>query len=376
MTRSIDADGHVLEPPDLWAARIEPRYRDQALQVVWNDREEREEVIGEGRTILRRGIVGVGMAGSAFEAFRDFGRGVRYTSLLPGGFDPRERMKDMERHQIDVSVLYPSVGLFLGAIRDPKLAAAHCRVYNDWLAEYCGACPGRLVGVAAVPLQDAGEAAAEARRAIGRLGLRGAFVRPNPYNGRHLDSPDLDPFWAAMQDLEAPVALHPAGTPDMWGTCALFRDYSASINAFQHSMNFSFDDQFALSLLVGSGVLERFPRLQVAVLESGGGWLPHWFDRMDHFCEVWRWTVRHLKLRPSDYFRRQGYISFDPDERSLPAVAPIIGEERIVWASDYPHLDVTSPCIGAEVRETLRGLPERTQRMVLEENAVRLYGLG
>ncbi|MBI3744706.1 MAG: amidohydrolase [Chloroflexi bacterium] len=371
--KAVDADGHVLEPADLWMTRIERKHRDQAVRVVWNAEKQREEVAGEGRVILHRGVVGVGMAGQAFEAFREFGKGIRYASLAKGGFDPQARMQEMAKHQIEAGVLYPSVGLFLGALRDPALAAAHCRVYNDWLAEFCATHPEALYGVAALPLQDVEAAVIEARRAV-KLGLKGAFARPNPHNGRHLDSPAFDPLWSALQDIEMPLALHPAGTPDMWGTCTLFREYSTSIHPFQHSMNFSFDDQFAFSLLVGSGVLERFPRLKVAVLEAGGGWVPYWFDRMDHFCDVWRWNVPHLKHKPSEYFKRQCWVSFDPDERSLPAVASLIGEDRIVWASDYPHLDVTSPCIGAEVRETLSPLPKATRRAILWDNAARLYG--
>lgn len=97
---------------------------------------------------------------------------------------------------------------------------------------------------------------------------------------------------------------------------------------------------------------------------------------MDHFHEVWRWTTKHLSLKPSEYFKRQGYVSFDPDERSLPAVVDIVGSDRIVWASDFPHLDVTSECIGRDVRDNLRALVPKTQKRILSENAKSLYGIG
>ena len=372
---AIDADGHVLEPPDLWEKNLPKKLRDQAMRVVWNEEHQREELAVEGRIVLHRGVVGLGLAGRAFEDFKEFGKGIRYTSLTPAGFEPKARIEEHKKHRIDAAVLYPSVGLFLEAIRNPQLAAMHCRIYNDWIADYCSYDPERLIGVAAVPMQDVDEAVKEVTRAVRDLGLRGAFVRPNPCNGRHLDSPDFDPLWDALQELGVPVALHPSGTPDLWGACSLFRDYSRSIHAFQHSMNFSFDDEFAFSLLVGSGVLERFPRLKVAILESGGGWIPHWFDRMDHFHDVWRWTTKHLSLKPSEYFKRQAYISFDPDERSLPAVIDIVGKDRIIWASDFPHLDVTSDCIGRDVRENLKALSPKAQKLILSENAKSLYGL-
>lgn len=375
-TLAIDADGHVLEPPDLWEKNLPRKFKDQAMRVVWKDEHHRDELEAEGRTILHRGVVGLGLAGRAFEDFKEFGKGIHYTSLTKAGFEPGARIKEHAKHRIDAAVLYPSVGLFLEAIHSPQLAAAHCRVYNDWLADYCRYDPMRLIGVAAVPMQDVDEAVKEIKRAVGELGLRGAFVRPNPCNGRHLDSRDFDPLWDALQEMDVPLALHPSGTPDLWVTCSLFREYSRPIHALQHSMNFSFDNEFAFSLLVGSGVLERFPRLKVAILESGGGWIPHWFDRMDHFHEVWRWTTKHLSLKPSEYFKRQGCVSFDPDERSLPAVADIVGGDRIIWASDFPHLDVTSDCIGRDVRDNLRALAPKTQKRILSENAKSLYGVG
>jgi hypothetical protein len=105
----------------------------------------------DGRLLLPFGIVGVGMAGRAFD---DIGKGVRYSELMPGGFDPRARLVDMDAEGIDTAVLYPSIGLFLEAVEDPVLGEACCRVYNDWLADYCRAAPERLIGIAAVA--DAG----------------------------------------------------------------------------------------------------------------------------------------------------------------------------------------------------------------------------
>ncbi len=367
--KTVDADGHVIEPADLWERELPSSLREQGFRIRWNAETQQEEVYVEGRLLLPAGIVGVGLAG---RPFADVGKGVRYADLMPGGFDPRQRLVDMDREGIDVAVLYPSVGLFLEAIEEPRLAEACCRVYNDWLADYCRAEPARLVGVAAVPMQDVNAAVREMDRALDRLGLKGIFVRPNPCNGRALHDPYFDPLWAAAAEAGVPVGLHPSGAGDLPGALQGLR-LDAPIMG--HPTIFFVDNLVGFSHMVCGGVLQRHPRLQVVVLEAGGGWLGHWFDRFDHFARVYGWMAPELELRPSEYFKRQGYVSFDPDESTLPALLPAIGEDRIVWASDYPHLDATFPGVVRELEEHLAPLPPSAQRKIRGENASRLYGI-
>ncbi|TMB20704.1 MAG: amidohydrolase [Deltaproteobacteria bacterium] len=366
---TVDADGHVIEPADLWERELPPRFSARGFHIRWDAETEQEQVWAEERLLLPVGIVGVGMAGRPFE---DVGKGVRYAELMPGGTDPRQRLRDMDREGIDVAVLYPSVGLFLEAIEDAALAEACCRVYNDWLADYCRTDPRRLIGIAGLPLQDVGAAVREVRRAVGELGMRGVFVRPNPCRGRALHDRCFDPLWAAIAEAGVPVGLHPSGAGDLPGALQGLR-LDAPIMG--HPSIFFIDDLIGFSHLVCGGVLERHPRLTVAVLEAGGGWLAHWFDRFDHFAHVYGWMAPELGLRPSEYFKRQCYISFDPDETTLPLLAPVIGEDRIVWASDYPHLDATYPGVVRELEEQLARLPPAAREKVRGGNAARLYGL-
>ena len=214
MTRTIDADGHVIEPADLWVRELPASLRAQGFHVRWNADTRQEEVHLEGRCLLPVGIVGVGLAGRPFD---DVGKGVRYGELRPGGFDPARRLQDLDAERIDVAVLYPSIGLFLEAIEDPRLAEACCRVYNDWLADYCRADPRRLIGIAGIPLQDAAAAVREMQRAVGELGMKGVFIRPNPCNGRALHDAYFEPFWAACEEAGVPVGLHPSGAGDLPG---------------------------------------------------------------------------------------------------------------------------------------------------------------
>ncbi len=366
--KTIDADGHVIEPADLWERELPPSLRGRGFSVRWNPDSQQEEVYLDGRLLLPWGIVGVGLAGRPFD---DVGKGVRYSELMPGGFDPRRRLIDMDSEGIDVAVLYPSIGLFLEAIEDPALAEACCRVYNDWLADYCRAAPDRLVGIAAIPMQDVHAAARELQRAVA-LGMRGAFIRPNPCNGRALHDLYFDPFWAAAAEAGVPVGLHPSGAGDLPGALQGLR-LDAPIMG--HPSIFFIDAFIGFSHLVCGGVLERHPSLTVVVLEAGGGWLGHWFDRFDHFAHVYAWMTSDLTLKPSEYFKRQCYVSYDPDETTLPLLAPLIGEDRIVWASDYPHLDATFPGVVRELEEHLAKLSPSAQDKVRGANAARLYGL-
>src|SRR5207247_3738470 len=113
----------------------------------------------------------------------------------PGGFDPHARLKDLDLDGIDAAFLYPSIGLFSGAVQDPKLAAAMCRAYNRWLADYCTPYPDRLFGIAMLPMQSVDLAIEEMRFARKQLGMKGGFLRPNPYGGSMLHNQDYEPLW-------------------------------------------------------------------------------------------------------------------------------------------------------------------------------------
>jgi predicted TIM-barrel fold metal-dependent hydrolase len=371
--RYIDADGHALEPRDLWVKNLPPRFRADAVQVVWNPDTQYEMVVGEGRILLSAGVAAAGLANQPWD---DMARGIRYDGdqVAAGGFDPRARMTDMAKHGIDLSFVFPTLGLTVTGLRDPVLAQHHCRVLNDWIADYCSVVPNSLAGIATLPLQDIDLAAKEARRAVSDLGLRGVFIRPNPYGDRHLDSPKLDPLWRTIQELGVPVCLHPGGAKDMWG----FFDFAerfpvAPALAFGFPVAFGFDMQYAWTLMVGSGVFDRFPDLRVGLMETGGGWMAHWLVRTDHMYDTYSWAQPRLEMRPSEYFRRNGHICFDPDEQTLPATAAIVGVENILWASDYPHQDLRSECVRDELDATLEPLSVNDRVKIIQDNALTFY---
>jgi predicted TIM-barrel fold metal-dependent hydrolase len=314
----------------------------------------------------------------------------------PGGYDPDARVADLDVEGIAAAVVYPTMSLFYGpvdeiqALRNVDFVLDCQRAYNDWVAEFCAAHPRRLFGVAAVPLQDVAKAAAEARRAV-KLGLRGVFIRPSPYvDELPLSHPVYDPFWATCQDLDVPVGLHPGVHVDTPGACRklglVHVDANTTItnqmvdplhggSAFGQAIGNTVDMIVSMGRLLMGGVCERFPHLRLLFLEAGGGWVPTQLERMDEQVKAFPLERRWLRLLPSEYFKRQCWISFEPGEWNLAASAGVLGADRILWASDYPHPDIAFPGAAAELRATLAPLAESAQRQIAGGSAIAAYRL-
>ena len=337
----IDADGHVTEPIDLWLRYVDSQYRDLAPRIVQNeDGADVVQFMGvEHVPAYPIGLPGAGLAGHPVGPRTMFER--RYTEGHRGGFDPKARLGVMDSEGIDAVVLFPTLSaLPIAAIPDEAFALALARGYNNWLAEFCQVAPRRLYGVAQVPLLHIDAAIAEATRAVTRLRLRMIFLRPNPYGGRSWTDRAYDPFWACAQDLGVPLAFHEGTFAKGMPTAGIDRFDSYF---FHHIVSHPFEQQLACLSLIAGGVLERFPRLQIAFMESGTGWLPYWLYRMDEHYETLGWMVPELKMRPSEYFRRQCFISTEAGDQHVADVIGVVGSDRILFASDYPHYDAVFP---------------------------------
>jgi hypothetical protein len=174
----IDSDDHILEPLTLWDDYIDLPFRERAPKVVVDTDGKQRLLIEEQVLGSRRGMGGLGGVGARQGAVS--AETMSYEERRPGGFDRRKRIPDMDLDGIDAALLYPSMGLFAGAVHDPALAGAMCRAYHRWLADYCKPYPDRLFGIAMLPMQSVDHAIAEMRFARRELGFRGGFLRPNP----------------------------------------------------------------------------------------------------------------------------------------------------------------------------------------------------
>ena len=181
------------------------------------------------------------------------------------------------------------------------------------------------------------------------------------------------PVWEALEETGLPIAFHP-GRPRRHARRVAQLGHLMAPGT-HHALILLFDQQMTLSNLVYGGVLERHPDLQVVVLECGGGWIAHWMDRLDEFLESYGWATRALSLTPREYFQRQCWISFDPGERTAPCCSPIVGGDRFVWASDFPHSDAKYPGVVDELREYTEGMDADARAGLFGPNALAMYGM-
>jgi predicted TIM-barrel fold metal-dependent hydrolase len=359
--RVIDIDGHVREADDLWERYLESPFRARAPKI--------EQVANgqllfllEGKRHHRRPDE------SPFRIKEDSSPVNEHRDLAT---DPRERLQDMDRDGIERGILFPSAALYLPSVEEEAYAAALCRAYNNWLYDYCGIDRKRLMGVGVIPVQDINAAVAETRRCIKELGFKAIFVRPNPVKGRLLSDPYYDALYKEVVELGVPLMVH-EGSGAYLPTAGA--DRFAGEWFFTHTVSHPLEQMLSTLALICKGALERHPELQVVFLESGAGWLPYWLWRMDEHYELLPFQVPWLKMKPSDYFRRQCYTSFEPDETRLGEVIASIGADRVLFASDYPHWDAKLSGSPQAVMER-PDLDRDTQRKIMGENAARLLRL-
>lgn len=363
MSLVVDADGHVVEPVEAWKSVPEP-YRPRIVA----DDNGFEHVLVDNKEVLAVALGTLATPGARFSEPSDT---KRLDEALPGGFDPELRLADMDAEEIDQAVLFPSVGLYFWALEDPGAACAIARAYNDWLASYCAASPTRLFGAAMLPVQDPREAARELRRTKEELGFVAAFVRPNPCCGRSLSDRAYEVIWDAAEDTDMTIAVH-EGSSVIVPTLGAERPFNPLV---LHAVSHSFEQMLACAQLIAFGVLERHPDMRVVFLESGGGWAPFWTERLDEQAESFGGFCPEMRLPPSEYFSRQCWISYEVDEKTLSVLAPVIGVDRVVWGSDYPHHDATFPGAVDALRKSAAGLAPDARDRILGANAAQLYRL-
>jgi predicted TIM-barrel fold metal-dependent hydrolase len=359
-------------------------------------------------------MAAAGTAGMSDEdRARSFRGELRYTEVRPAAWNAKARLQDMDQDGIDLAVLYPTMLLGLQSMHDIDFAEAQARAYNDWCSDHTLEGEGRLFGAGAVPPMhepdDVARVAAEIRRVAELSGMVSVFMRPNPsVDWRPFNDPVYDPVWKAAADTGLPIALHPFLAPDLPGACVGLRlgrpryadgryqddfdpDRPQSLEEqqggapearssvlFTQAIANPVDVMSSIAYLTAGGVCERFPDAKFIFLEANGGWLVPWLERLDHHCRKFQWEVPDLSMLPSDYMKRQCWISFDPDESMLAFTArsPLVGADRIIWASDYPHPDAKFPGVTEELAEALEGLTFEQQQAITSESALALYSIG
>ena len=372
----IDADGHILEPPDLWSRYLENKYKDRAIRME-KDRDGIEQLVIDGRPSANARGFGPAAAGigQPYQKIATSGT-FSYFDGPKGAYDPSARLRLLDEQGLDAAVIFPTLGLMWEVeVKDAELAAAYTRAYNNWVVDFCHTNPQRLIPVAHISLLDINEGVKEVQR-VAKLGVKGAFMRAAPPSQIPYWDHAYDPFWAVLQETGMPIGFHVALNEYFLGHQWRMTESVTAVGSPLHGYRFSvvmFDVQAAFAALCQGAVFDRFPQLKVLLLETGGGWIAHFLERLDAKHKLLSWKTG-LKQYPSEYFRRQCWISFDPDETTIPEMVKHCGADKFIWASDFPHFDA-SPKAVEETKEAISSLPQSDQQLILGGNVAQVYNL-
>jgi len=282
--------------------------------------------------------------------------------------DPELRIKDQDRDGVQAEVLFGILGASM-RLNDAGAATEMMRIYNEWLADFCDANPDRFAGLAAIPNHDIPAAVEEIERVAKRGRLRGLEVSNTP-DMKPLYDPMWEPLWQAAHDCGLPVHFHTIGSnrPDFDSMPPLQsrQAHAVYITGFQLGMS-----RILMEIIYG-GALETFPGLRVVIAESGIGWIPYILDRMDLEWED-QYKDLTLTMKPSDYWRRQCKATYQSDTVGL-RLLDVLGEDNIMWGSDFPHPDGVWPDSQTFIENELGDLPEKTRHKIICGNAAELYG--
>src|SRR6266704_4900570 len=295
-----------------------------------------------------------------------------YSDAKKGKFrcrDPHLRLKDMEEDGVDAEVIYGVLGT-ASKLNDQEASNEVLRIYNDWLKEFCSHYPDRHIGLACLPYGDIEAAVAEVHR-VAKLGFKGIELSCS-WDMEPMWHPLWEPLWEAINEVGVPLHFHtfPSVSPKLreqyTGLTLRALSYS-SLCLFQMTLG------NILTALMGRAVFERYPNMRIAFGESGIGWIPYVIDRMDFEYED-QYKDLPLKLKPSEYWRRQCKATFQYDRVGTKLIDEM-GVETLMWGSDYPHPDGVWPESGKYITEQFADLPPDVTRKMTCENAGKFYGL-
>jgi predicted TIM-barrel fold metal-dependent hydrolase len=330
----IDCDAHILEPADLWENYLEAEFRDRAIRVEEVDGVEKL-IIGE--EVVLEGVV-AGLGGAEENKAELFGGKLSYRRDNPlDSYDPSARLARMDAWGIEKSVVFPTICILPFPTDDQDLASAYCRAYNSWMHEFSQADPARLAPVAVINWQDLDSAVEELDRCI-KLGFKALFVPPETIGGKRPGDSYFDPIWARCQEADIPGCFHVIVR--FSGAARPFADWNETSPGPVFGFGLGGTGQLipAMASVIADQLFDRFPRLKIVSVEAGCGFAPYLMDRLDSKFEAFR-EILPVERRPSEYIRENCYFVAEQGERTIEMALELVGRDRIMWGSDYPHVD-------------------------------------
>ncbi len=368
--RVFDADAHVIYPKDLWQRYLDDKYVDRlSRRQPFEGFDTYNPVTVDGRFTQHDTIVYGRFMEAIGWTFDDMK--AKYGDIVSEGFTGDRVRESLSHDGIDVCVIYgPEYDLWFEGI-DPELQAAMVRAYNRWGAEMRETSENRVHTASPVPLNDVSRAVEEIQYAHDELGIRCFWARPDYFNQRTLGDRYYDPVWELLQDLDCAFATHEfmglRGNSFGHDRYRTFTEWHAAVHQFE-AMG-------AMMSMIVHGVFERFPRLRVAYMEAGCGWLPSWLHRVDEQLEMAGANeFPELTMTATEYFRRNCWISTECEDPFVADVIRPFGDGHIVWESDFPHPDSKYPHTTDEfLGLTPDAISDDSKRRILWDNAIDLY---
>ncbi|HEX3781294.1 MAG TPA: amidohydrolase family protein [Pseudonocardiaceae bacterium] len=363
----LSVDDHLIEHPRVWQDRLPAKYREIGPRII-EDENKHHVWHYEGRNYPQIGLNAV-----AGKDPKDFGtEPVRYEDMIPGCYDSRERVKDMDLDGVQAAMCYPSFPGFAGRVfkqaEDRDLAELCVAAWNDFhLDEWCAAAPDRFIPLVMAPFWDIPAAVKEIER-VAAKGARGLTFPENPvplglpsFHTRHWDD-----LFSALEDTEMPLCLH-FGSSSLTPGFAKDGPFAIEISLFATNLMWTTSD------LLFSGLLQRHPKLRIVLAEGGIGWIPYITERCDYTWERHRWYMDIDKeTRPSELFRKHFYGCFIDDEHGV-RNRHEIGIDRITFEVDYPHSDSNWPNTRRRAAQVLAEVPDDEVEQILSGNVRELF---
>ncbi len=379
----IDADSHWCEAPDLFTKRAPAAFRDRVPRV--------EEVDGQPTWVFDGHPVGRYSAGGVIG--RDGAKESAHRALFEwthdeihvGAYDPEVRLGVLDECGIDAQIIFPSTiglgGQDLGAADDPVLRRLAIEIYNDGMAEIQADSGDRLLPLPLMPAWDVDECVREAKRIAG-LGARGVNMTSDPQD---LGAPDLanrawDPFWEVCSEMKLPVHFHIGASVTGMTFYGKYPWESHADNtklAIGGTLLFIGNARVVTNLIL-SGMFDRYPELKMVSVESGVGWIPFILEALDYeMSENAPQELSHMAKLPSEYFKSNLYATFwfENNRNKLPDLVEAVGEDNILFETDFPHPTCLYPSPLETVAVKMETLAPEARRKIFGENARKLYRL-
>jgi predicted TIM-barrel fold metal-dependent hydrolase len=365
----ISVDDHLIEHANVWQDRLPAKYREAGPKIIETETGQQLWEY-EGRRSSNIGLNAV-----AGKDPTQFGIDpIRYDQMIPGCYEPEERLKDMDIDGVYSGICFPTFPRFAGTTfnegEDKELARLCSQAYNDFMIdEWSAIAPDRLPPLCILPFWDVEASVAE----VFRVAAKGAKAITFPENPVPLGHPSFhsdhwEPLWNAIEETDLPVCLHFGTSRDIPRTAP-----DAPDAVFISLMGIN--SMKAMADLCFSPVFHRHPSLKVSLSEGGIGWVPYLLERMDDTWERHRFYQDiNQEVKPSELFARNIWGCFITDDVGI-ALRHEIGIDRLTWECDYPHSDSHWPESRAMVEEAFKDVPDEEVRAIVETNAAKLFKL-